>query len=569
MYINKWATNVAAIFLQICGGLCYTFSLYSPALKEAFNFTQPQLETLGSCLVSGGYFAWIPGLTYDYLRHHHKFGPRLIGAWGCLNHFIGFFMVWLAAKGYVDLPYWLLAAFALLGSSAVVFLDSAAIVTCMKNFPNERGNVGGTLKSYLGVSASLASSIYLGAYQPDGLSFLLFVAVLPLFVAVLTVPLLNHVPYIEEAEVDHGRWYMSTGSRFLATYAVAGAIVFYQLITASISEVHPYTMSQQRGIMIGVLLLLFLVLLTPIGSGGLKSRPAPLPATEDNSWRDDGGEDVESAQLLRNAGDQSAPANAGDQSKNGGRLQNNEGGMPEYTLPQCLVSLNYWMLWSALMVGMGAGFTMLNNLGQMVEALGGRREGQGIYVLLFTTLNTVGRMVGGYVPERLLHARGTPRTIFAVVASLMTCLAALLSAFTNLRWLLACAMMLGFVFGWHWSLMPVLTSELFGLHHFASNHAVMHLAPTVGGFLCSALLAGNVYDIRGTSHGDPYGTCYGRDCYRLSYLVIAGMAGLQSFASYWLFLRTREVYREEYKRLCRFEQETHAGNESAEQHSSR
>lgn len=70
----------------------------------------------------------------------------------------------------------------------------------------------------------------------------------------------------------------------MATYAVAGAIVFYQLITASISEVHPYTMSQQRGIMIGVLLLLFLVLLTPIGSGGLKSRPAPLPTSEDNSW---------------------------------------------------------------------------------------------------------------------------------------------------------------------------------------------------------------------------------------------------------------------------------------------
>lgn len=52
-------------------------------------------------------------------------------------------MVWAAAKGYVTIPYWLLAAFALLGSSAVVFLDSAAIVTCMRNFPNERGNVGG------------------------------------------------------------------------------------------------------------------------------------------------------------------------------------------------------------------------------------------------------------------------------------------------------------------------------------------------------------------------------------------------------------------------------------------
>lgn len=42
----------------------------------------------------------------------------------------------------------------------------------------------------------------------------------------------------------------------------------------------------------------------------------------------------------------------------------------------------------------------------------------------------------------------------------------------------------------------------------------MHLAPTVGGFLCSALLAGNVYDIRGVAHSDPYGTCFGPDCYR-------------------------------------------------------
>ena len=60
-------------------------------------------------------------------------------------------------------------------------------------------------------------------------------------------------------------------------------------------------------------------------------------------------------------------------------------------------------------MGMGAGFTMLNNLAQIVEALGGDRQAQGVYVLLFTTVNTLGRMIGGYLPEKLLHARGTPR----------------------------------------------------------------------------------------------------------------------------------------------------------------
>lgn len=285
----------------------------------------------------------------------------------------------------------------------------------------------GTLKSFLGVSASLASSIYLGAYQPDGLSFLLFVAVLPLFVAVLAVPLLNHVPYVEEAEVEHGHWWsstgeysagdyaaifsflpfwfpalvanvqdevlsaMCTGARFLATYAVAGAIVVYQLVTASISEAHPFSMPQQRGIMIGVLVLLFIVLLTPFGSGGLKSRVAILPMVEHSdryvfnvledfcSSLDDqyveillevllkegkcfkyrmehDSEDVESAQLLSENGEQSSATDAGQQQqKQGGLLRNealglqrpssrpnlhpgeDEEGMPEYTLAQCLV----------------------------------------------------------------------------------------------------------------------------------------------------------------------------------------------------------------------------------------
>ena len=73
------------------------------------------------------------------------------------------------------------------------------------------------------------------------------------------------------------------------------------------------------------------------------------------------------------------------------------------------VTVNFWILWSALCVGMGAGFTMLNNLAQIVEALGGGRQAQGVYVLLFTTINTLGRMTGGSLPEKLLHTRGTPR----------------------------------------------------------------------------------------------------------------------------------------------------------------
>ena len=74
------------------------------------------------------------------------------------------------------------------------------------------------------------------------------------------------------------------------------------------------------------------------------------------------------------------------------------------------------------------------------------------------------------------------RTIFAPVASAMTCVVAVLSAFTNLRWLLGCAMAFGFVFGWHWSLMPVRSAlpsaTVTSISTFASREYISHTTKT-------------------------------------------------------------------------------------------
>lgn len=50
----------------------------------------------------------------------------------------------------------------------------------------------------------------------------------------------------------------------------------------------------------------------------------------------------------------------------------------------------------------------------MVEALGGRGSEPALCVLLFTSANTVGRMVAGSVTERLLHRYGFPRCASAL-----------------------------------------------------------------------------------------------------------------------------------------------------------
>ncbi len=54
MYVNKWYTFTACAYLQLASGICYSFSIYSPAIKAVFGFDQTRLEGLGIALLSGG-----------------------------------------------------------------------------------------------------------------------------------------------------------------------------------------------------------------------------------------------------------------------------------------------------------------------------------------------------------------------------------------------------------------------------------------------------------------------------------------------------------------------------------
>lgn len=98
--------------------------------------------------------------------------------------------------------------------------------------------------------------------------------------------------------------------------------------------------------------------------------------------------------------------------------------------------------------------------------------------------------------------------------SLSTAVLYCLIAIAGLKFLLPLAMLAGLVFGAHWALMPSCTSELFGARHFAANQSIIHLATAVGAFTLSTELAGNLYQHRGKMHGDPKGSCKGKDCFR-------------------------------------------------------
>lgn len=88
----------------------------------------------------------------------------------------------------------MLCALAYLASNGGTWLEAAAVATCVRNFETERGSVVGILKAFLGLSASLYTTLYMTlCTQP--LQFLKLLAIVPTGVALVGSLGVNAVPF--------------------------------------------------------------------------------------------------------------------------------------------------------------------------------------------------------------------------------------------------------------------------------------------------------------------------------------------------------------------------------------
>ncbi|KAK9814114.1 hypothetical protein WJX72_000842 [[Myrmecia] bisecta] len=569
MYVSKWHTFTASTMLQLCAGLCYCFSIYSASLKTELQLSQTQLEGLGTALLSGGYLAWIPGLVYDSLSHRHKLGPRLVTGIGVLMQSAGYLAIWLTATHRITLQYWQLLLLSGIAANGVVWLDTAAIITNVRNFPDERGTVVGAMKSFLGISASVCTSIYLAAFQPHALRFLFFMALVPVTLGGASALFMNHVPYVEASEVVHEDRFCSTGRRFGTFYVIVAVLVVYQMVTALLSSRHALPAESNAWLALGSLALVAAVLVISLSIGRIGSVAAHIHATAaEEAYAIEDPLLAQQHALLWTACSSEADAVATAPSQHTALLAREASladvdltadekeavlasAMPELTFAESLACVNFWLLWAAIGVGVGCGFAFINNLGQMVESLGGSPDAQDVYLSLLSAMNCTGRGICGFVTERCLHRFGIPRTWFLVAATAALAGVMALTAFASLPLLFVSALAVGFLLGCFYCLMPVLTSELFGLSHFASNHSIMHLAPTVGALLISTGIAGAAYQRKAAEHHDPEGKCFGEDCFRSGFLVMAAIATAITCSSTLLYARTRAVYQLRFAELQR------------------
>ncbi|KAJ4847327.1 hypothetical protein Tsubulata_037256 [Turnera subulata] len=511
---GKWLGFVTAIWVQAICGNNYTFANYSDSLKSLMALTQLELNNLSVAKDVGKAFGLLSGLASD------RWPTSVILIIGALEGLVGYGVQWLVVSQRISpLPYWQMCIFLCMGGNSTTWMNTAVLVTCMRNFPKNRGPVSGILKGYVGLSTAIFTDICAALFSSDPSAFLLILAIVPAIVCLAAVLFLREAPPasspIEEKEE----------SSFFNIFNVIAVVVAVYLLAFDITGNHGRFLSLVFAV--GLVFLLTTPLVVPLYSVlfKLKSNPdveqqikEPLfvnqkdsPANEqkpENATRD---VEVE----VNNAGIKPRPLIGED-----------------HTVLEMMQTFDFWVLFLSFLCGVGTGMCVMNNMGQMGLALG--YADVSIFVSLTSIWGFFGRIVSGKY--------GTPRPLWNAASQILMTIGYIVMALALPGSLYVGSILVGICYGVRLTITVPVASELFGLKYYGLLYNILILNLPLGSFLFSGLLAGYLYDAQATGTAGGGNICVGPHCYFLVFLIMAFACVIGFGLDVLLTIRTKNVY---------------------------
>ncbi|XP_057473459.1 protein NUCLEAR FUSION DEFECTIVE 4-like isoform X2 [Actinidia eriantha] len=367
------------------------------------GFNQQQLTILGVANDIGENVGILPGIACNKLP---PWVVLLVGVGAC---FMGYGVLWLAVSETVQsMPYWVLWIALCIATHSSAWLDTAVLVTNMRNFPLSRGTVAGILKGYAGISAAVYTEVYSMALNQSASKILLFLTIgLPLICLAMMYFIRACIPAAKEDSSEH--------VHFLFTQAASLCLAIYLLTTVILKDV----LSLSNAISYTFVAIMIIFLMSPIAipikmtlfPANAKKPVPPVDSSDDFvSGEDDSsqidplllpsssetnlgsfyeGEDVSDIDMLLAVG-------VGAVTKKR-RPKRGE----DFKFQEAIVKADFWLLWLVYFLGVGSGVTVLNNLAQIGVAVG--IDDTTILLCLFSFCNFLGRLGGGAVSEHFLR----------------------------------------------------------------------------------------------------------------------------------------------------------------------
>lgn len=525
---GRWFSVYASFLIMVGAGATYLFGIYSKQIKATLGYDQQTLNLLGFFKDLGANVGVLSGLIAEVTP---TWFVLLIGS---AMNFVGYFMIWLAVSSKIAKPkIWQMCIYICIGANSQNFANTGSLVTCVKNFPESRGVMLGLLKGFVGLSGAIMTQLYLAIYGDDSKSLILLIAWLPAALSVLfvyTIRTMKIARQPNELRVFYHFLYVSIG---LAVFLMAMNIAEKLVVFSHTANV---------GSAVVVCLLLFFPLLIALREErviwDLKKEPFN-PSSELK---------VEKPQVIQTESEQEKKKSISCFSNIFDKPERGE----DYTILQALLSIDMLILFIATFCGLGSSLTAVDNLGQIGESLGYPNRTVGSFVSLVSIWNYFGRVFSGFVSESLLVKWKFPRPLMMTLVLLLSCIGHLLIAFPAPGSVYVASIIIGFSFGAQLPLLFAIISELFGLKYYSTLFNCGQLASPLGSYILNVKVTGMLYDRealkelakKGMSRSDVKELiCIGSQCYRVSFIILAGVTFFGALISLILVVRTREFYK--------------------------
>ncbi|EEF52101.1 protein NUCLEAR FUSION DEFECTIVE 4 [Ricinus communis] len=514
---TKLFSTVASIWIQCTSGSLYTFSVYSPALKSTQNYDQSTLETVSVFKDIGANCGVLSGVLYTKAttRHHRRrgryesaSGPWLVLLVGAIQCFIGYFLMWAAVAGLIPRPPVVaMCLFMFVAAHAQSFFNTADVVTSVKNFPSYSGTAVGIMKGFLGLSGAILIQVYQTMFNNKPTLYLLMLSLLS---SINPVILMWFVRIYTVSEGDE--------KKYLDSFSVIALFLAAYLMIIIILE---HVFSFQFTVRIIAFVLLMMLLMSPLFVAIKVPEKESDIVSERNQLVDESKRDDPAGYI-------SLPSNP-----------EHDNGVYEKNLFQAARTVDFWILFLAMACGMGSGLATVNNMSQVGESLGYASLETNTLVSLWSIWNFLGRFGAGYISDYFLHSRGWARPLFMAITLAGMTIGHVVIASGLPGALYAGSLLVGVCYGSQWSLMPTISSEIFGVGHMGTIFNAITIASPVGSYIFSVRVVGYIYDKEASGEGT---ACVGTHCFMSSFLVMASATFLGSLAALALSLRTKTFY---------------------------
>ena len=265
-----------------------------------------------------------------------------------------------------------------MGGNSTTWMNTAVLVTCIRNFRRNRGPVSGILKGYVGLSTAIFTDLCTALFSNDPASFLVLLAVVPFAVCLTAVFFLREIPPASSADEE------SEETRYFAVFNILAVVVAVYLQSYDII-----------GIKTGVFSVAFASVLL-----FLLFSPIAIPFHSFIRSLNRGEEqDVEGRiqePLLRSAEKEEVVVEEENPVEERKRPALGE----EHTIMEAMLTVDFWVLFVSFLCGVGTGLAVMNNMGQIGLALG--YTDVSIFVSMTSIWGFFGRILSGTLSEHFL-----------------------------------------------------------------------------------------------------------------------------------------------------------------------